>query len=323
VAGSGWKVTSVSWVVAGGLAAWAAARLGAADRPERTQAQLVPVMAFTPQVARIAPWAALGLNLTGRRGAAVTAALAAAGLNAVVRPRRIPRAQPGASGPMVRVLTMNVYFGRADTEVLMSRVRNLGADVLFLQELTEEAVTRLKQAGLDELLPYTRLELRGGSRGSGIYSRFPLSDGPVLTPARSAQPTAVATLPTGEEVELVCVHPAAPGISRWGGPAKWRKELGELPPPDGRPRILAGDFNATLDHVAFREVLRRGYHDAAVQVGNGLAPTWGLPGPWCALDHVLVDRDTAVLGHSVHVVPGSDHRAVYAEVQLPGRDQDA
>jgi endonuclease/exonuclease/phosphatase (EEP) superfamily protein YafD len=323
VAGSGWKVTSVSWVVAGGLAAWAAARLGAADRPERTQAQLVPVMAFTPQVARVAPWAALGLNLAGRRGAAVTAALAAAGLNAVVRPRRIPRAQPGASGPMVRVLTMNVYFGRADTEVLMSRVRNLGADVLFLQELTEEAVTRLKQAGLDELLPYTRLELRGGSRGSGLYSRFPLSDGPVLKPARSAQPTAVATLPGGEEVELVCVHPAAPGISRWGGPAKWRKELGELPPPDGRPRIVAGDFNATLDHVAFREVLRRGYHDAAVQVGNGLAPTWGLPGPWCALDHVLVDRDTAVLGHSVHVVPGSDHRAVYAEVQLPERDQDA
>jgi endonuclease/exonuclease/phosphatase family metal-dependent hydrolase len=110
-------------------------------------------------------------------------------------------------------------------------------------------------------------------------------------------------------------------MSRWGGPARWRKELGDLPAPASKPRILAGDFNATLDHVAFRDVLSRGYNDAAVQVGNGLASTWGLPGAWCALDHVLVDRESAVLGHSVHIVPGSDHRAVYAEVQLPEREQ--
>jgi hypothetical protein len=37
------------------------------------------------------------------------------------------------------------------------------------------------------------------------------------------------------------------------------------------------------------------------------------------LDHVLVDRRCAVLEYSVHVIPGTDHRAIYAEVQLPGR----
>ena len=37
------------------------------------------------------------------------------------------------------------------------------------------------------------------------------------------------------------------------------------------------------------------------------------------LDHVLADRSCAVLAYSVHVVPGSDHRAVYAEIQLPER----
>jgi endonuclease/exonuclease/phosphatase family metal-dependent hydrolase len=35
------------------------------------------------------------------------------------------------------------------------------------------------------------------------------------------------------------------------------------------------------------------------------------------LDHVLVDRGCAVLAYSVHIIPGSDHRAVYAEIQLP------
>ena len=39
-------------------------------------------------------------------------------------------------------------------------------------------------------------------------------------------------------------------------------------------QILAGDFNATLDHAEFRALLDRGYVDAADAVGDGLTPTW-------------------------------------------------
>ena len=52
------------WVVAGGFAAWAAARLTAADRVRRTEIPVVPLLSVTPQVAAAAPWAALGLRLT-------------------------------------------------------------------------------------------------------------------------------------------------------------------------------------------------------------------------------------------------------------------
>ena len=85
--------------------------------------------------------------------------------------------------------------------------------------------------------------------------------------------------------------------------------------------MLAGDFNATLDHAAFRDVLRLGYADAAQEAGNALTPTWGPPGKVAllTLDHVLVDRSCAGLECSVHKIPGSDHRAVYAEIQLPGQ----
>jgi endonuclease/exonuclease/phosphatase family metal-dependent hydrolase len=318
VAGVGSKVTGISWVVAGGLAAWAAARVTAADRVRRAGTPAVLALSFTPQVAAAAPWAALGLRLAGRRGPAATAALAAAALGLVVRPRGIPRPQPGASGPVLRVLTANLYFGRADAEVIVARVRQAGADVLFLQELTEDAVTRLKQAGLEDLMPFALLELRGGSRGSGIYSRFPLSEGPPLAPTHMAQPSALLELPGGDAVELVCVHPVTPRLGR-GGAARWREELAVLPPPGELPRVLAGDFNATLDHAAFRDVLRLGYADAAQQAGNALTPTWGPPGRGAVLtlDHVLVDRSCAVLACSVHVLPGSDHQAVYAEIQLP------
>ncbi|MGA8463340.1 MAG: hypothetical protein WB688_04175, partial [Trebonia sp.] len=64
MAGTGSKVTTGCWVVAGGFAAWAATRLTAADRVRRTEFPAVPLLSFTPQVAAAAPWAALGLCLT-------------------------------------------------------------------------------------------------------------------------------------------------------------------------------------------------------------------------------------------------------------------
>jgi endonuclease/exonuclease/phosphatase (EEP) superfamily protein YafD len=327
VAGVGSKVTTIiSWIVGGGLFAWAAARLLGIDRVRRTEVPTVQFVSFTPQVAAAAPWAALGLRLIRRRGPAAAATLAAGVLYLLVRPRGVPRPQPATRGPVLRVITANMYFGRGDAEVIVGLVRQTGADVLFLQELTEDAVSRLKLAGLDELLPHNQLELRGGgahgSDGSGIYSRFPLSEGPPVPPTLKAQPSARLELPGGGAVELVCVHPCAPGLRRWGGAAQWREELAGLPAPAGLPRVLAGDFNATLDHAVFRDVLRLGYADAASQAGEALTPTWGLPGkrrPVLTLDHVLADRSCAVLDYSVHVIPGSDHRAVYAELQLSGR----
>jgi len=240
-----------------------------------------------------------------------------------VRSRELPRRQPKAGGPTLRVLTINLLVGRADPEAVVARVRQADLDVLFVQELTIGAETRLKQAGLEDLLPHGQIEHKGaGPRGSGIYARFPLSEGPPVSSTFAAQPTALLELPDGEQVELICVHPRAPALQR-GGSARWRAELAVLPAPGKLPRVVAGDFNATPDHAAFRDVLRLGYADAGIETGNSLTPTWGRPGkdPWLTLDHVLVSRECAVLACSVHMVPGSDHRAVYAQIRLPAAGQ--
>ena len=322
--GVGSRVAGISWVVAGGLAAWVAARAAGADRVRRTETVMVPLMSFTPQVAAAAPLAALGLRLAGRRGPAATAVLASAALGLLVRSRGVPRRQPEAGGPILRVLTTNLLVGRADPDAVVALVRREDPDVLFVQELTIGAETRLKQAGLEDLLPHGQIEHKGaGPRGSGIYARFPLSEGPPVSSTFAAQPTALLELPDGEQVELICVHPRAPALQR-GGSARWRAELAVLPAPGKLPRVVAGDFNATPDHAAFRDVLRLGYADAAIQTGNSLTPTWGRTGkdPWLTLDHVLVSRGCAVLACSVHVVPGSDHRAVYAQIRLPAAGQE-
>jgi endonuclease/exonuclease/phosphatase (EEP) superfamily protein YafD len=297
------------------------ARLAGADRFRVLEAPAVPLLSFTPHAAA----AALLSVLPVRRGAAATAALAGSALAAVVLPRAVRHRQPPASGPVLRVLTANLLAGQASAAAVTALARRHNADVVFLQEVTGTAVRRLSQAGLPGLLRHQVTDIRDGGRpGSAIYARYPLTSGLRLAPVPVAQPTARLELPSGQHAELVCVHPHAPDgrPARWRT-ARWREELAVLPgpaDPADPPLLLAGDFNATADHAQFRRLLRLGHLDAAAQLGRGLIPTWGPSGKpaLLTLDHILVDPRCAVLAVSVHPLPGSDHRAVFAEIRLPG-----
>ncbi|NUR90515.1 MAG: endonuclease/exonuclease/phosphatase family protein, partial [Nonomuraea sp.] len=96
--------------------------------------------------------------------------------------------------------------------------------------------------------------------------------------------------------------------------------LERLPRAGGRPRVRAGDGNATLDHLPVRDLLASGYRDAADAMGRGLSPTWPQYG-WgqlgVAIDHVLADRRMGVRDFRVLPLARTDHRAVFAELRLP------
>lgn len=312
----------LEWTVAGGLAGWAVARLVGADRWRYAEAWAAPLLSFTPQ-ATAGAWA--GALLIRGRGARVTAGLAGTALTAAIAPRALPRRQPPASGPALRLMTANLQLGRAAAAPLVELARRTRADVLFVQELTDEAAARLLRAGLSALLPHHITQaVPGGAGGGGIYARHPLSDGLPMPPTSLAQPSARLDLPSGQSVQLVCVHarPPTPPGSR-DAVARWREVLSVLPPPGHTPVILAGDFNATLDHAQLRRLLRLGHHDAALQAGNALVPTWRPPPAGCpallAIDHILIDPRCAVRATSVHRLPGSDHRALYARLRLPAQ----
>lgn len=191
-----------------------------------------------------------------------------------------------------------------------------------MQELTGQAAGRLDRAGLGGLLPHRVTQLVPHRTAGSIYARYPLRGGPPAGPAPAARCTARLDLPSGRSVELACIH-AAPPKPPWspGATARWRRQLAALPAPGDGPCILAGDFNATLDHAQFRQLLHRGWADAASQAGHGLSPTWG---PWpgrrpglLAIDHVLTGRHCAVIVTSACRLAGTDHRALYAELRLP------
>jgi endonuclease/exonuclease/phosphatase (EEP) superfamily protein YafD len=297
---------------------WTIVRVFGAER-----GPLVPLVAFTPYVLAwtVLP-VALAVALRRWRPAAV-AALALAGLAVAVLPRAIPDGTPVPDGPALRVLTANALFGRADPAALVREVRELRVDVLAMQEFSPALRDGLEAASIAQVLPYHELHPELGAAGSGIYSRFPLRDGGVRRQPESTflQASATIEVPGAAPLAVESVHPCPP--SEWQTLDAWWHEVGGQHPatPDGPLRVLAGDFNATLDHAPLRRLLNTGYRDAAAVAGAGLTGSWGpYDGdriPPVTIDHVLADRRIGVRSVAVHRTPGSDHRAVLAELILP------
>ncbi|WP_433531891.1 endonuclease/exonuclease/phosphatase family protein [Micromonospora sp. CA-263727] len=311
--------TALCWLAVAPGAGWAAARLVGLDR-----GPLVQLLAFTPYAAAGSLFPLLLALALRRRWPAIVAALTTVALLAVVVPRALPATQPSATGPTVRVLTANLLAGAADPGTLVDLVRTGRVDVLVVQEFTPTAQAELDRLGLHQLMPYRQLNPVVGTPGSGLYSRHPIGDGG-LRQLRGGwgftQAYATVTVPGAPPVRVESAHPAAPYALDQTG--HWRDDLAAQPvaTPDGPLSILAGDFNATLDHAPLRALLGTGYADAAASVGAGLTGTWGPydgdPIPPVVIDHVLVDRRIAVRAVAVHPLPGSDHRMVLAELRLP------
>ncbi|MEV4395929.1 endonuclease/exonuclease/phosphatase family protein [Nonomuraea sp. NPDC049607] len=306
--------TWMSWIAVTPFAVWAAVRVSGFE-PDWPW---VPMVAFTPHAAA---GAVLSLALAGllRRWAAGAVALVTVlALGVAVLPRALPEpAGVAAGGATLRVLAANLLVGTADAAELARLVRSLRPDVLTLQEFTPAAERRLEAAGVRELLPYAVPRATEGVGGSAVYARHPLAAGELIKLGGFGQATAVLTHPGGARLEIVSVHPCAP--KRMGRQPCWLAGLERLPRGGGRLRVLAGDFNATLDHRPVRELLAAGYRDAAAAMGRGLSPTWGGwgPVPGVAIDHVLADGRMAVRDFRVLGPIGSDHRPVYAELRLP------
>ncbi|HEU5062493.1 MAG TPA: endonuclease/exonuclease/phosphatase family protein [Solirubrobacterales bacterium] len=282
---------------------------------------LVPLMAFTPYAA-VAALLVAGVAVALRNwAAAAVAGLATLCLALAVLPRAVGDGTVDAAGRQTfTVLSANIHHGTGDAEALAELVEHHRPDLLAIQELTPSFARELRRAGLDRLLPNQILETRPDVSGSGLYSRLPMRKLPAPQVFAFRQPRAVLRLPDGRRIRVVDVHPYPPQRHHV---EQWTAALESLPSAGrGIPWVLVGDFNATLDHSQLREILDRGYRDAADVAGEGLEPTWPaeewasrLPG--VTIDHVLADRRLGVVDYEVEELPGSDHRPLRAELALP------
>jgi endonuclease/exonuclease/phosphatase (EEP) superfamily protein YafD len=306
--------TALALVIALPWVAWAVVRTFGLDRGQ----VLVPAIAFTPYVALTAWVPVAAALLLGRRAVALPALAAAVALVVAVAPRALDGPQTAvASGRALTVLTANLRYGNGDPHAVLALADRYGVDLLALEEMPPEAVRRFDAAGARARFPYRVLDPRQGAQGSGLMSRYPLTDPVRPQRLRMAMPEATVHPPGLPALRVKVVHPVAP---LHDDVAVWRDGMRSLPraTPDGELRMLVGDFNATLDHHELRSVIASGYVDAADATGQGLRGTYPAGRALrIAIDHVLVDRRARVLSSSVHTVPGSDHRALLARIELP------
>lgn len=247
---------------------------------------------------------------------------------ALLLPRVSPGPSPGEAptGPQVVIAVANLREGNGDAVTVVEAVHREAIDVLVALEVTERSVDAFEQAGLGRRLPHASVLPSRLSSGGGIWSRHPLRPRkPSRQRGYGATPSATIEVPGHGPLDIDAVHPLPPINRAWT--RSWEQTLRSLPPPpaaagDGPRRLLAGDFNATIDHRWFRALLDLGWVDAAAARGAGLRPTFsglgaGEPVPPVTLDHVLVDADVLVEHVTTRLLPGSDHRMLIVRMRLP------
>ncbi|MFI2431429.1 endonuclease/exonuclease/phosphatase family protein [Streptomyces sp. NPDC018693] len=225
-----------------------------------------------------------------------------------------PAGRPVAS---LRVLASNVEFGRA-TDSLVTAVRRERPDLVFVTECEYGCQKTLRREVSGDY-PYRQAVEGPSSIGSLILSRHRLTPAAVL-PGTLGMPGAVADV-DGHAVRLQLAHPMPP-LPRQV--SLWNRELDrvrDFSAAQRGPLVLAGDFNATQDHAAFRRILDTGLRDAARLVGEDREPSW--PSGWtpvfgAQIDHVLVSADFSAHSARFLDLAGTDHRALLVDVTLHG-----
>ena len=310
-------LTALCWGLAAIWGLWALMRLTGLERGF----PLVPMMAYTPYMA-LAAVVPVAIAVSLRR--LLPAVLAgAAGLYLIfaVLPRAIPdgEATEPLGGPTVDVISANIFRGEGNLRELVRLARQRKADLLFVQELTPSSAAELRRLGIAKTMPHAVLAVQRSAFGGGIYSRLPLRRLPAAPGTALRMPRASVAVPGYGRLRMVDVHPYPPTGRVTVG--YWKDGLRSLPAAGGGPPwLLAGDFNATLDHAELRRVLDSGFRDAADVQGKGLKMTWSarrsIPPP-VAIDHVLADERIAVTDFAVEDLPASDHHPIYAQLSLP------
>lgn len=239
--------------------------------------------------------------------------------------------QPVGAVVEFKAMSINAEFGQADAGALVELVRDNGIGVLTIQENTPGLQERLAEQGMERILPHRISDPTDDGAGSAVYSRYPLEPAGLIPDTPFRMPTVRLTGRSGGAtavLEVTSVHALPPIGSRL---SQWRSDLAAVGKVAQRPghRLLAGDYNATLDHVEFRKILSGGYApdaasaplaDVAALAGSRLVPTWPMEGqalPGITIDHLVISAGVGSSGYAVHRVPGTDHAAIMATLSVP------
>lgn len=228
-----------------------------------------------------------------------------------------------------RLMTLNTRNGQADAAQIVQTVREQHVEVLALQELNSSMISRLNEAGIRELLPYSVVASTSSSDNGGVnglWSAAPMSErtGDLIPIEASSIPAASIDF-DGTVIQFGSVHPFSPRPSNQG---LWDRGLGSISQlrEDDHTFVLMGDFNATWDHASFRYLLGGRFVDAGENAGEWFHMTYPankklfsvIPVPAAVeIDHIVHDRGVVVGDLDTVSIAGSDHKALLGTLEVP------
>lgn len=233
-------------------------------------------------------------------------------------------APPGPG--VLRLVSANLWNGRADPSAFAALVEALAPDVVAVQELDPE-----QAVALSAVMPHGTLEPANDHTGMGIALRRPAQVRRIRLPCRDARAVEIPAFCAdgdGQSIEVINVHVKAPHV--WPRPSVFLQRRGQLrglqrhlDATPRRRRVVLGDFNATPGWPVYDRLAAR-LTDAAVSFarrnGRPAQPTWG---PWPNAPRLLRIDHAFVAG--LHVedfrlvrVAGADHRAILVDVVMEG-----
>ena len=267
---------------------------------------------------------------------ALVLALFAAGNAAVLAARGLGGSDAAGDAASVTVLSWNTLGEVPDASTIAGMALDEGADVVVLPETTaplgEEVAIAMREGGRPMWVHTVAFDEIAKARSTTILISPDLGEYAVVSELVPGPPGNTNTVPSivadpvdGEGPRIIAVHAVAP--IRWEL-RNWRSDLDWLAEQcTGGNVIMAGDFNATVDHFAGRGVdggdLGR-CRDAGVAGGAGGLGTWPADVPellGSPIDHVLATPGWRV--EAFRVIgdvddAGSDHRPVVATLAPVG-----
>lgn len=242
---------------------------------------------------------------------------------------------PAKSADSLRVMTWNTAGAATDPAVIARTAVAMQADVVALPETTietgEEVAVAMREMGHPMWAHHENFGDREDypdwdANSTTLLISPDLGDYAVVestsagTTNTSAVPSVVAMPVDGSGPIVVAVHAVAP---RQEAMAAWRADLQWIADQCAADDvILAGDFNATVDHMDRLGVdgatLGR-CHDAAAATGSGAVGTWSTAWPpllGTPIDHIMAtDTWTATASVVLGTLDdaGSDHRPLIVQ----------
>ncbi|MDO7881332.1 endonuclease/exonuclease/phosphatase family protein [Salinibacterium soli] len=227
----------------------------------------------------------------------------------------------------VTVLSWNTLGDAPGAEEIARLALESEADIIALPETTNELgidIALLMQAADRPMWVHTlAYDQESKARSTTLLVSVDLGEYSVDTATRTTAvlPTLVAAPVDGSGPTIVVVHtvaPLPPMEATWQQDLRWVADA-----CDGENVILAGDFNATLDHITGLGVDGGDLgscRDAALATDNAAVGTWPTQLPallGSPIDHVMATPNWTVTGMRVIESldkAGSDHRPILVQL---------